>query len=96
MKRSGSDSGLGGPIPLKRMNSTDTNVSAIGNEEDDDGPTFFLRNQNRQMAIQLMRYKRQISESRKELEMMRDKSREMESLVSVIQRAWSQVCHPFL
>jgi hypothetical protein len=39
----------------------------------------------------MLRYKRQLSEARKELDMIRGKSREMESLVSIIQRAWSQV-----
>ncbi len=39
----------------------------------------------------MVTYKRTIAEGRKELELMRRKSREMEALVSLIQRAWSQV-----
>ncbi len=39
----------------------------------------------------MLRYKRQLSEARKELDVIRGKSHEMESLVSIIQRAWSQV-----
>lgn len=38
-----------------------------------------------------MRNKRSIAETRKELEFLRSKHREMESLVSLIQRAWSQL-----
>ena len=47
--------------------------------------------QNKSLNRELMRNKRTIAEARKELELMRRKSREMESLVSLIQRAWSQV-----
>jgi hypothetical protein len=38
-----------------------------------------------------MENKRTIAEARKELELMRRKAREMETLVSLIQRAWSQL-----
>lgn len=38
-----------------------------------------------------MRNKRELAEARKELDMMRKKSREMEALVSLIQRSWSQI-----
>lgn len=46
---------------------------------------------NRALWIELSKNKRSLNEARKELEMMRKKTREMESLVSVIQRAWSQL-----
>ena len=52
---------------------------------------FHLKSQNRALSLEMLRYKRQLSEARKELDMIRGKSREMESLVSIIQRAWSQV-----
>lgn len=52
---------------------------------------MFLTSQNKALVLEMKRYKRQISESRRELELMRSKSREMEALVSIIQRAWSQV-----
>ena len=54
---------------------------------------FHLKSQNRALSLEMLRYKRQLSEARKELDMIRGKSREMESLVSIIQRAWSQVLH---
>jgi predicted ribosome quality control (RQC) complex YloA/Tae2 family protein len=53
--------------------------------------SFLLVSQNRSLNRELQRNKRTIAEARKELELMRRKSREMESLVSLIQRAWSQV-----
>lgn len=53
--------------------------------------SFLLISQNKSLNKELMRNKRSIAEARKELELMRRKSREMESLVSLIQRAWSQV-----
>jgi hypothetical protein len=88
MKRSGE--GEGGTPKIKRLNSNSTDISALDDEEDD--PKYFcLRNQNKALSVDIFRCKRQISESRKELEMMRNKSREMETLVGVIQRAWSQV-----
>ena len=52
---------------------------------------FHLKSQNRALSLEMLRYKRQLSGARKELDMIRGKSREMESLVSIIQRAWSQV-----
>ncbi len=47
--------------------------------------------QNKALSLEMMTYKKTIAEGRKELELMRRKSREMEALVSLIQRAWSQV-----
>jgi hypothetical protein len=87
MKRSGQDAELASEIPLKRVNSTG---SAAANDEDEDAH-FFLQSQNRSLVVELRKSKSQISESRKELDMMRTKSREMETLVGVIQRSWSQV-----
>jgi hypothetical protein len=55
------------------------------------GKSFLLVSQNRSLNRELSRSKRSIAEARRELELMRRKSREMESLVSLIQRAWSQV-----
>ena len=52
---------------------------------------MFLLQQNKALSKEMFSYKRQISEAKKELELMRSKSREMESLVSIIQRSWSQV-----
>jgi hypothetical protein len=52
---------------------------------------FTLLHQNKGLTLELMSSKRSIAEARKELELMRRKSREMESLVSLIQRAWSQL-----
>ena len=88
MKRLSSDSNLSAAPNLKRMNSEGSEWS---NYEDDSSSSFLLKSQNRALSLEVARYKRHISESRKELEMMRGKSREMEALVSVIQRAWSQV-----
>ena len=51
-----------------------------------------LKAQNRALGMEMLRYKRQLSEARRELDIIRGKSSEMESLVSIIQRAWSQVC----
>jgi hypothetical protein len=52
---------------------------------------FVLSSQNKALSLEMVTYKRTIAEGRKELELMRRKSREMEALVSLIQRAWSQV-----
>jgi hypothetical protein len=54
-------------------------------------PSLLLIQQNKALVHEMYRYKRQIAEAKKELELMRSKSREMESLVSIIQRSWSQV-----
>ena len=78
MKRSVSDSS--NSVPLKRVNSS---VSEYDDDEDDQ-THYFLRSQNRALAIELGKYKRQILQSRKELDMMRGKSREMEKLTKVI------------
>jgi len=90
MKRSSIDAGP----PLKRQ-ASDHSATEIG-----PGDVAVLRHQNRSLALELVRYKRQIAESREELDMIRGRSREMESLVSAIQRAWSQVrrsdFHPLL
>ena len=89
MKRSGSDAQVfPAETPAKRMNMTSSGAAP---EDDGDDATYFLRSQNRSLAVELRNCKSQISESRRELEMMRSKSREMESLVGVIQRSWSQV-----
>ena len=88
MKRSGSDAQVGAETPAKRMNMTSSGAAP---EDDGDDATYFLRSQNRSLAVELRNCKSQISESRRELEMMRSKSREMESLVGVIQLSWSQV-----
>ena len=82
MKRGGSGDGP----PLKRSLS-DGDASLT----EQSGDTGLLRKQNLLLGQELVRYKRQITESRQELEMIRGKSRDMESLVSAIQRAWSQV-----
>lgn len=55
------------------------------------GDLGLLRRQNKMLGQELVRYKRHIGESREELEMIRGKSRDMEALVSAVQRAWSQV-----
>ena len=36
-------------------------------------------------------YKRKLTEAKKELDLMRRKSREMDGIVSLIRRSWSQV-----
>ncbi|RYG66388.1 hypothetical protein EON64_09905, partial [archaeon] len=43
------------------------------------------------LQLELASKKHVIAETRKELELMHQKSREMEALVSLIQRAWSQL-----
>ena len=53
--------------------------------------SFLLKSQNRSLSKEVSRNKRTLTEARKELDLMRRKAREMESLVSLIQRAWSQV-----
>ena len=50
-----------------------------------------LVSQNKSLAREMLYYKRELSDARKELELMRMKSREMEGLVGAIQRGWSQV-----
>jgi hypothetical protein len=60
-------------------------------KEPEAGSSFHLLSQNKTLSIEMLRNKRTIAEGRRELELMRRKSREMEALVSLIQRAWSQV-----
>ena len=81
MKR-GSD---GGGPPSKRFSDGE------GAGESSTADTGLLRRQNQLLGQELVRYKRQIAESREEMEMIRGKSRDMEALVSAIQRSWSQV-----
>lgn len=89
MKRTGLDAQLSGVSapPLKRVSSTGSSMP----DEDDEDTHFFLRSQNKSLAVELKGCKSQITESRKELDLLRNRSREMESLVGVIQRSWSQV-----
>jgi hypothetical protein len=47
--------------------------------------------QNRALSLELRSYKRKLVDARRELDLMRSKSREMETLVGVIQRNWSQL-----
>ena len=60
-------------------------------QEPEQSNLFVLVSQNKALSLEMMSYKKTITEGRKELELMRRKSREMEALVSLIQRAWSQV-----
>jgi hypothetical protein len=85
MKRSGSD-GYGAP-QLKRINSTSTD----NGDDVEDQAHFHLRSQNRALSLEVRKSKMTIESARKELDMMRNKSREMEALVGTIQRAWSQL-----
>jgi hypothetical protein len=52
---------------------------------------FALIHRNKALLLELSKNKRSLNEARKELDMMRKKTREMESLVSIIQRGWSQL-----
>eukprot|EP01031_Cornospumella_fuschlensis_P036542 gene36542-44330_t len=52
---------------------------------------FIGRNQVQGLLRELVNKKHVLAETRKELELMHQKSREMEALVSLIQRAWSQL-----
>ena len=60
-------------------------------QESEVGHSFLLSSQNKSLCLELARSKRSISEARKELLIMRRKTMEMQSLVSLIQRTWSQV-----
>ncbi len=85
MKRSASD-GYGAP-QLKRSNSASTD----NGDDVEDQAHFHLRSQNRALSLEVRKSKMTIESARKELDMMRHKSREMEALVGTIQRAWSQL-----
>lgn len=50
-----------------------------------------LSYQNFRLLADMKMKKRQLGEAQEELETLRRKSRDMETIVSVIQRAWSQV-----
>ena len=52
---------------------------------------MLLASQNKSLAREMLSFKRELADARKELELMRLKSREMEGLVGAIQRGWSQV-----
>lgn len=47
--------------------------------------------QNFRLISDLKLKRRQLQEAQEELETLRSKSREMETMVGVVQRAWSQV-----
>lgn len=85
MKRAASD-GYVAP-QLKRVNS---NLTDAGDESDEQ-TYFHLRSQNKALALEVRKSKMTIESARKELDMLRNKSREMESLVGTIQRSWSQL-----
>jgi len=91
MKRSSDFAASGAQPQLKRAHSDGDLMMGGSEDAHGDSSTFHLRSQNRALSLELLRYKRSMQEARRELDMMRGKSREMEALVSVIQRAWSQV-----
>ena len=51
MKRSGSDAQVGAETPAKRMNMTSSGAAP---EDDGDDATYFLRSQNRSLAVELV------------------------------------------
>jgi hypothetical protein len=50
-----------------------------------------LTSKKRLVYNEVLQYKKQEIEARKELDILNQKSKEVESIVSLIQRAWSQV-----
>jgi len=50
-----------------------------------------LLQRNKTLGSELRRYKRQFEAAKKEIQLVKHRSREMEALISVIQRAWSQL-----
>jgi len=76
---------------IDHLTGTNSNESVDNEMDSISSRSFLLINQNKELQKELLKNKRTISEARKELELMRRKAREMESLVSLIQRAWSQV-----
>ena len=79
--------------PIDQVSSGATSNESTDNNDMDSTSSraFLLVHQNKELQKELMKNKRTIGEARKELELMRRKAREMESLVSLIQRAWSQL-----
>lgn len=76
---------------IDQLSGANSNESMDNEMDSTSSRLFLLINQNKELQKELLKNKRTISEARKELELMRRKAREMESLVSLIQRAWSQV-----
>lgn len=76
---------------IDQLSGANNNESVDNDMDISSSRSFLLINQNKELQKELLKNKRTISEARKELELMRRKAREMESLVSLIQRAWSQV-----
>lgn len=76
---------------IDHLSGANSNESMDNEMDSTSSRSFLLINQNKELQKELLKNKRTISEARKELELMRRKAREMESLVSLIQRAWSQV-----
>ncbi len=66
-------------------------VLSCYNQEISSSSVLHLASQNKSLAHEMFSFKRELADARKELELMRLKSREMESLVGAIQRGWSQV-----
>jgi hypothetical protein len=88
MKR-GIESISGGAVnPISKRSSGD---EGDDNQESSAISSFVLVTKSRNLTLELMRSKRELTEARKELDLMRKKSQEMESLVSLIQRSWSQI-----
>jgi hypothetical protein len=92
VKRSYSDVTLStqtNSIPMKRSHSD----GSIGDIEGNTNSSLqmYMECQYQSLCLELLKSKRQIKETRIELDVMRLKSREMETLVGVVQRAWAQL-----
>jgi len=80
---------MDGP-PLKRHTSHARDDEG-GSDDDDDMLLEKLKDENRVMLQDLAQYKRQLVGLKKELTMMDKKSHEIELVVSLMQRLWSQL-----
>eukprot|EP01039_Chlorochromonas_danica_P004991 gene4991-5481_t len=78
-------------VPSSSSSSGDHHHLQQQQQGDDPVHDFLQKNRTQALQLELLNKKRMIHEARRELELMRKKSREMEALVSLIQRAWSQL-----
>ena len=88
MKRAAGDN-LSAP-PLKRVSSTLTDLG-MGDDDDKLSEHYHLRSQNKALAFEIRKNKLHLEGTKNEISLLRKKTNDMQSLVSVIQRSWSQL-----
>ena len=75
---------------LKRTSSLSSDINTTTTDDDNDN-TLLLTAQNNSLLLELVKYRRSIQSTRKDLSLLRKRSSTMEHIVSILQRLWSQL-----